>query len=93
MIKPIEFVKQNINFTKPEGLDDCDTLPAYTDGEQCISCWQFSLRERIKILFTGKLWVGVLGRRPLPMWLDARYPFTVLDRPIDVYVPGEQEES
>ncbi len=59
-MKPIKFPEQNCTYAEnqPEYLP----LPAFKDaGEmgQVISCWQLSLKERLRILFTGKLWVSL----------------------------------
>jgi hypothetical protein len=60
-MKPIKFKEQNVEFAKeqPPYLP----LPAYQDdrqGGRIFHCWQLSFTERIKILFTGKLWINVL---------------------------------
>ncbi len=60
-MKPIEFSEQNtiIAENQPEYLP----LPAFkndsTEGE-VVSCWELSFIERIRILFTGKLWVMIM---------------------------------
>lgn len=65
-MKPIKFKEQNVTFAEnqPEYLP----LPALKnvnpDGTtagmgEVISCWKLSFKERIKILFTGKLWVSL----------------------------------
>jgi len=59
-MKPIEFPEQNVVFAKdqPEYLP----LPALnTQNEmgEVISCWHLSFKERLMILFTGKLWVSL----------------------------------
>ena len=58
-MKPIKFKEQNCTYaeTQPEYLP----LPAYrqidTDGiERVTACWKLSFGERIRILFTGKMW-------------------------------------
>jgi hypothetical protein len=62
-MKPIEFKEHNTVFAKdqPEYLP----LPAYReDGDKygnVICCWQLSFKERIKILFTGKLWLSLMS--------------------------------
>jgi hypothetical protein len=57
-MKPIKFKEQNVTFA--ENQPEYMPLPAFrnstTEGE-VISCWQLSFTERIRILFTGKLWV------------------------------------
>lgn len=58
-MEPINFEGVNVTFAKdqPEYLP----LPAYrsSDGE-VICCWKASLWERIKMLFTGRIWIGIL---------------------------------
>lgn len=66
-MKPIPFKEQNVVFAKdqPEYLP----LPAFrSDSPQgeVVSCWQLSFTERLRILFTGKLWVSLLSfNKPL----------------------------
>lgn len=60
-MKPIEFPEHNLVYAKnqPEYIP----LPVFKDNSpegQCISCWQLSLVERLRILFTGKLWVSLM---------------------------------
>lgn len=60
-MKPIEFPEQNIVFAKDQ--PEYVPLPAFKfPGEkgEVISCWKLSLRERFRILWTGKLWVELL---------------------------------
>lgn len=61
-MKPIEFEEQTTILGKPNNMtdDECSSLPIYSDGEQTISCWRLSFRERLQILIFGKLWVGVV---------------------------------
>jgi hypothetical protein len=58
-MRPIDFPEKNCTFAKnqPEYLP----LPAYKspDGE-VISCWGLTLKERVKVLFAGKLWLRIL---------------------------------
>lgn len=57
-MKPIEFKEMNCTLAKdqPEYLP----LPVkVTDDGIVISCWELSFKEKLKILFTGKLWVSI----------------------------------
>lgn len=74
---PIKFKEQNITYTKPETMTDeeCGSLPAYTDGWNNISCFRLSLRERLKVLFKGVIWLNVLGSGQPPVWLGVESPF------------------
>jgi len=66
-MKPIKFKEQNCTFAEnqPEYLP----LPAFKNKSkegEVISCWQLSVVERIRILFTGKLWVSLMSfNKPL----------------------------
>lgn len=52
---PVEFPEQTIVWAKNQ--PPYRPLPAYTDREQTISCWQLTWRERLRVLFTGRLWL------------------------------------
>lgn len=58
-MKPIDFTETNVMFARDQS--PYLPLPAYKseDGE-VITCWQLSFVERIKILFSGKMWLRVL---------------------------------
>ncbi len=70
-MKPITF-KHAIKTLQPSGktysenVTGVDPLPVWTDGEQCVSCWQMSLAERLKALFTGRVWLAVLSGSTQP---------------------------
>ena len=75
-MKPIEFVEQNCVFAKSQ--PEYKPLPAYkSEDGTVISCWRLTLRERVKLLFTGKIWVGMLMfDKPLtPIFLETRSQF------------------
>ena len=80
-MKPIEFKEQNILYTKPADMTDeeCGSLPAYKDGMNNISCWTMSIKERLKVLFTGVIWINVLGKGQPPIWLGVNTPFVSND--------------
>ena len=66
-MKPIKFKEHNVVFAKNQ--EPYLPLPAYRDdkeGGRIFHCWQLSVRERIKILFTGKLWINVLNFKHPP---------------------------
>lgn len=69
----VRFPEANRNLLKPESMTDeeCGSLWVYTDGKICISCWKLNLRQRLAVLFTGKVWLGILsGYTQPPVWLD-----------------------
>lgn len=56
--------------------EECGELAILQLDGTCISCWQMSLWERIKNLFTGKVWIGVLsGATQPPIYLTTKQPF------------------
>lgn len=75
---PIEFKEQNIIFAKNQS--PYLPLPAYQDYEQggrIFHCWRLNLKERFKILFTGRLWINVLtfNQPPQPIKPMVDTPF------------------
>ena len=72
-MKPIEFKQQNVIFAKDQA--EYQPLPALRitslKGE-VISCWGLSFKERIKVLFTGKIWMSLMSfNKPLtPSYLS-----------------------
>lgn len=74
-MKPIIFKESNKDLLKPQGMTDaeCGSLPVFTDGQQCVSRWQLTWKERFQILFFGRIWLGVLsGQTQPPVWLDSQ---------------------
>ena len=71
-MKPIEFKEQTKILQKPASMtdDECIPLPVFNDKQCCISCWQPTWREKISILFYGKVWLSILsGNTQPPVWL------------------------
>ena len=72
-MKILKFKGYNVIYAEnqPEYLQ----LPVFKrkDGE-ITSCWQPSIKERFKILFTGKIWLNILtfnkSLQPLLMSVD-----------------------
>ena len=58
---PVKFKEQNVTYA--ENQPEYMPLPAFksnTPEGEVVSCWQLSFTERLRILFTGKLWVSLL---------------------------------
>lgn len=77
MAHPIKFFEQNIVYTKPPTMTDeeCCSLPAYTNGEQIISCWELTPEELKEINETGKVWLSVFGQITPPVCVMGNIPF------------------
>jgi len=70
-MKPISF-KYAMRELQPggqeysENVTGVDPLPIWTDGEQCVSCWRMSPRERLSTLLFGRVWLAVLSGATQP---------------------------
>ena len=61
-MNPIKFKEHNKVYA--ENQESYIPLPVYEDkehGGRVIHCWKLSVKERIHVLFTGKLWINVLN--------------------------------
>lgn len=77
-MKPIDFPQSTKVLQRPSTMteNECSSLPVWSDGKQCVSCWKPSFIERLKILFTGKVWIGVLsGNTQPPIFISGEYVF------------------
>lgn len=88
-MKPKNFPEANCVLHPPAGMTDCDDLDVYRDGRTVVSCWRLSLADRVKLLLSGELWLGIIGGRTQPpVWLSADCPFK---RPQPVLEPVTAE--
>lgn len=61
-MEAVEFKHQNVVFAKDQS--PYRPLPALKmDGPEgyVVSCWKMSLKERIKVLFTGRVWLSLMS--------------------------------
>lgn len=73
-MKPVEFEHQNIVFAKDQ--PEYQPLPALkfdSPEGQVVSCWKLSFKERLRVLFLGRVWLSMSTfNRPLtPSYLAA----------------------
>lgn len=71
-MKPQRFKEANIELKKPSNMTDeeCSSLWVNNEHGDCISCWSVPFWSRVKFLFHGKIWLGVMGKTQPPVWLD-----------------------
>jgi hypothetical protein len=77
-MKPERFKEQNTTMAKNQY--PYLPLPAFKDEDGAItSCWSLNIRERIKLFFTGRIWLTLLTfNKPLqPQILRVDYPFII----------------
>jgi hypothetical protein len=66
-MKPVEFKHQNIVFAKdqPE-YQPLSALRIDSPTGEVVSCWKLSFKERVKIVFTGRVWLSLMSfNKPL----------------------------
>jgi len=70
-MRPIQFKHSN-KVLRPSGKEYSGNvtgvapLPVWTDGEQCVSCWKMSFRERLSALLFGRVWLALLSGETQP---------------------------
>jgi len=77
-MKPIDFKQSTKVLQRSADMtdDECSSLPVWSDGMQCVSCWMPSLSERISLVFGGKVWLGVAsGSTQPPVFLSGKNVF------------------
>ena len=77
-MKPTDFKQSTKVLQRPSTMaeSECQSLPVWCDGKQCVSAWKPSLRERLNILFGGKVWLGVLsGNTQPPVFISGEKVF------------------
>lgn len=88
---PIGFPEQTTSLlpsgkTYSEDVLGVKLLPVWSNGEQCVSCWRPTWRERLSILVFGRVWLSVLSRHTQPpAYVDgSRTHFERADEPAKV---------
>lgn len=76
-MRPIDFPQANLTLAKPATMTDeeCQPLRVHRDGPQLISCWGLTWRERLAVLFRGRVWLWVWGGGHPPVALEVETPF------------------
>lgn len=78
-MKPVTFKHHSKILAKPVSMteEQCESLPILQLGDTNISCWKAGWKDRLRILFTGKVWLGVLsGTSQPPVYVESKKPFT-----------------
>lgn len=74
-MKPKYFKEHTVELKKPASMTDEQCSPLYVHQDKvnntCISLWTVPFWQRVKFLFHGHIWLGVLsGNTQPPVWLD-----------------------
>jgi len=79
-MRPVDFAQQNITFLPPKDMENCESLPVYRDGREIISCWRFSFKDILKVIFKRRIWLHISGMSQPPVYLRTEFPFTKEDK-------------
>lgn len=76
--RPIKFPQVNFTYTKPAEMtkEECGDLPCFRSENRTISCWEFSWRDRLRFLWTGKMWLMLISSGHPPVCLTPDDLFT-----------------
>ena len=68
MAYPVDFKGANKNLTKPKGADDlqCSSLPVFSNGINCVSCWELTDEDLITIAQDRRIYVSVWSGQTQP---------------------------
>jgi hypothetical protein len=61
--------QSNEKYSRAVGI--VEMLHVWSDGEQCVSCWKMSWRERLSAFLFGCVWLSCLSGRsqvPVALW-------------------------
>jgi len=98
-MQPIDFRHANrqLNGFPAHGYSDrvvaVDGLRVWTDGEQCVSLWKPSFRERLSILLFGRVWLAVLsGHTQPPVTVSGQRAYFIDPGSADAEITAAQRE-
>lgn len=70
-LKPVPFKEANRELYPAMYSKQHKGIVVFTDGEQCISRWKLTLRQRLSVLIFGRMWLGIRSGNSMPgAWLD-----------------------
>jgi len=72
---PVDFPERTVLVAEKQ--DEYITLPAFQDKIETVSCWTFTLWERVRIFFGARLWLRQLnfGKSLQPQLPQIKRPF------------------
>ena len=67
-MQPINFKESNLVLTHPTDLTEkeCKSLPVWSNGVYCVSVWNANLFDRIKFIFTNRLYLIIRSGKTQP---------------------------
>lgn len=67
-MKPINFKESNLVLTHPADMteENCKSLHVFSNGQVCVSVWNTNLFNRIKFIFTNRLYLIIRSGNTQP---------------------------
>lgn len=66
-MKPVNFIEANSN-------NDAGDLPCYAHDTGIVACCKMNLRDRLRAILIGRMWVSIIGQYVPPMLLTTDKP-------------------
>lgn len=64
---PIKFPEANKTLIAPPGMENIvSSVDAWADGQQAITLWKASWRERFEFLLRGRIWLSFMAHGTMP---------------------------
>ena len=76
MPEPVDFPESTLELKAPHGMEGCGSLPVFTDGQKCISCWELTDADLERLQDSRQVWIWVYsGQTQPPIAVDTQVPF------------------
>lgn len=90
---PIDFEKKNKVYTAPASMPDCLPLPVYQGDGQIMSFWEMDETEKLALIVSSKVWIGIHAERQPPVWLSTIPPFQSEIKGTDIEVAVQKNKE
>lgn len=73
-MSPVIFSEMTTLSQPPSDSGELGHLPLWTDGRQCVSRWQLTMRERMRVALSGEIWMATRAGIQPPVALLVEKP-------------------
>lgn len=67
---PVSFKEKNTTYISPK----CGDLPVFRGEGQVVSCWRVPFIKRLKMFFTGRIWLVLRSENQPPCYVEIDKP-------------------
>ena len=95
-MKAIKFKHSNVTYAKDQKA--CNQLPALALGDPAghvVTCWKMGWLERLKVIFTGKVWLDTMtfNQNLQPLNMSVHRDDVYKSKPLDDAPVGEDSKT